>query len=202
MVDCRLIFLREDDMSEYWIQDADLVFADGDAGVDIRNHEMHVVAHYWQILASELSVADCVESQAIGRILTEFYDDDCIDHIAARCAILDAFQDCDCPFDAYVKPFVQASEDEQRIAFYEYDLDPRLYAAEHLGWIRVVGDHLELHGLTPRKMQRAAYALSEIDDDHSRIWFVEDRKTRNHYEITLLQMESKTTPTPVSCSPV
>lgn len=181
-------------MSEYWIfQDGTHEWCDGDAGVDVPNHEMVVRLH----MAYEFNAA--VEHDDLLRRFT-IEEDRLGDPSAVRelfCDTADALQKegrlTDEQTDdvyAFLRAATGMSEQRMAVMVDSNDSDARLFAVQHLGGYRVVGRHVETWQLSKSKLRTIGYAMAELldvaDEDMWRTEIVvEDRSNGRRYSVFL-----------------
>ena len=181
------------EMMEFWIQDTELVYCDGDAGVDVPNHETVVRVHILHDIISTLESSENSQCLEIISIMESHLCDGVPDIIAMRCQLND-FLEFD--WSEVIADNVEYSEDLLRSVFsndFSGELDLRLWACENLGWIRVVGNNVESWGFNRRQMKRAAWALGEIEESYNlegRLWNWEDRRTGKRLCLNLDQIET------------
>jgi hypothetical protein len=180
-------------MMEFWIQDTELVYCDGDAGVDVPNHETVVRVHVLQDIIGELESSEDSQCLEILSIMESHLHDGVPDIIAMKCDLNDCLE-----FDwsEVIADNVDYSEELLRSVFsndFSGELDLRLWACEHLEWVRVVGNNVESWGFNRRQMKRAAWALGEIEGSYGlvgQLWNWEDRKTGKRLSLNLDQIEN------------
>jgi hypothetical protein len=174
-------------MSEYWIIGDNLEACDGD--FNSPDHEMYVILH----LLSEISDSLIGNSSLaiIGEIISEYTDDPRIDVDEVRARIMDAVgvHDSDRLY-RIISDNVEFDFDTVAMVFGARTSDPRLWACKNLGWIRVVDDYIESWGLRTGMMKRAAWALYEIDEDPSHVWYWENRRNGRILHLTTEQIEN------------
>jgi len=145
-----------DDMSEAWIDDSGSVtHCDGDMQ-DI-NHEGVVVVYMHASLRDQLQN----EFPEVSRIFEEFEGD-----IIAINEYINNWGD-DRGTDNAFEMIASALEDESELHIaLDLNYDFRLYALQHLGWIRAVDDTFEVWKLSERALRHIGdYMFDEFGDD-------------------------------------
>lgn len=172
-------------MSEYWIKDGDLENADVDQ--DAPGHEMHVFTYLLGDISESLLSSGAKEAMEIGDTILNYIVDDVVDVIALRSDLANRF---DFDMYEYISGLTNYDRDTVVMAFGGGNTDPRLWACQNLGWIRVVGNNVESWGMRPGTLKRAAWALYEIDDDPQHVWDWEDRRSGKTFALTTEQIEN------------
>jgi len=150
-------------MSEFWILDTgEIVSADGDIGD--YNHAAHAYARAIQFCVD--SLPDNEVGNRIRHAISQFINEP--DPTAVRVTVWDIcselIEDGLIPFEAYEDPIEYLAG----IGFdrESYDIlneeDPREWAMEKLGWIRVVNDSFTVWSLTRDELLRIGYAIPEL----------------------------------------
>jgi len=186
-------------MSEYWIDNhGHVTYCDGDAGVDVANHEMVARQHAFGLVYAALSAAnpdDPVYDEFLSvfdLIASNEYGLDCIE-LRCRLADVNPSQDLSCDdllalwtgLPELVVQFALQSEPNTE--------DVRLYAMQHWGWHRVVvkGSYpsIESWRVTRAIIKRMHFWIEECEGDREDItwtWYV--RSTDKQFEITSEEM--------------
>ncbi|GIW89675.1 MAG: hypothetical protein KatS3mg109_0107 [Pirellulaceae bacterium] len=175
---------------EFWYADGQLIFCDGDAGVDVPNHECVVISHALATLAGYLNgtklqrLADVIDShmqdceaiadhiQIYESVLAEAENmyregeltDDEVDDLEAT-----AYDLVDLPPGLWSLAFSQG-------------VDERSYAQKEWGWIRILGTNVQAWERSPSVCGDIADALYEAYGDEAKVSkftveFVSDGKT-------------------------
>ena len=156
---------------EYWIdENGSAIYCDGDAGVDVPNHEMIVKSRCISLAVHQLTESnDTLVARLLGCIehLTE---DDCIDTVAIREAILceadviaqeiddeDLYDD---PFEWMRKRCGISNRWEWQCAWGDH-IDERSHAKKYWGWIRVAHTHIEMADTKRSTIRRLKDGLYE-----------------------------------------
>lgn len=158
-------------MSEYWIDETgDVTYCDGDAGVDVPNHEAVAVAHAAHLVADQIaSKADGVGYAIIGII--DDHMEDVIDCIALRSDICNAVdewlqngditeEEADDIYGMMVDRY-GVDRDLLSIITRNDRNDPRAYAVEKWDWIRVINDNFDVRTLDDEHLGRIRDFIDE-----------------------------------------
>lgn len=191
-------------MSEYWIDEGgNVTYCDGDAGVDVANHEGVARQHAASKVADALQSLDASDPLA-GTIMRVFEDhldhDGVLDCISLRCALvdLDAFAGDETVTEAITR-LTGLPELEVRFALQTepHDEDVRLYAMRVWGWHRVVCKG-SFHTIESWRVSRSAikrlyFPIGEIEDECDAVsptwtWYV--RGNERQFEIANADMEA------------
>lgn len=195
-------------MSEYWIDNyGHVTYCDGDAGVDVANHEMVARQHAFGLVHAALEAANrnkgdypSLEDDPVyvdflsvfDSIASNEYGLDCTD---LRCKLCDVNPSQDLSsvdliviwtgLPELVVQFALQSEPNTE--------DVRLYAMQHWGWHRVVvkGSYpsIESWRVTRQLIKRMHFWIEECEDGREGItwtWYV--RSTGKQFEITSEEM--------------
>lgn len=140
---------------EYWITDTDIIFCDGDSGVDVPNHAMVVVHHCAEILMDALIQEGSQLASAVAATMAKVIaDDSVIDCVALRCAINDEMDSwCEnglCASDCDIFDIIADLTGLGRVivstAMGHHD-DPRELGLDW-GWVRVIQNEFCVAKLT------------------------------------------------------
>lgn len=181
---------------EYWIQNGNVDFADGDIGD--RNHAMiareHVCHQYSDDiinLANELGIStnfsnhyDSIDIEELERMLSAIEEK--LEKKGMNKKAIDQYimQNIGCNREAY--EILRGGGDE------------RLYAMKYEGWIAVRGMNIELYGYDERKRQQLVHGLGEILDSEGidesippeeLDFSIDDHKTNRSHSVTLAELE-------------
>jgi hypothetical protein len=181
---------------EYWIQDGQVDFADGDIGD--RNHEMIARDHIFNQYSDEIiSLADDLEistnfsnhygeidTEELSRIISEIEEK--LEEQGMDSKAIDPYimEHLGCNRDAYL--ILRGGGDE------------RMYAMKYEGWIAVRGMNVELYGYDETRRQQLVHGLSEILDQEGidesippdQLEFsIDDHKTNRSHSMTLAELE-------------
>ncbi len=190
---------RETITGEYWIIDGDVTYCDGDAGVDVPNHEAVVIAHIFSLITDAL---EAVGEHSIADIFHRHITDEAvIDLIAFR-------EDLNNSLDWWVREGIVTDEAAQdidsyiaaRVAGAGIDRDmynaamksgnmssdrdhARDYGITGLKWIKVAGNNITLWDLdhtTVKNLERGLDRICEVEgvDFDRSVWDIEV-KARN-----------------------
>ncbi len=181
--------LTESVVGEFWIIDGEAIGADGDAGM--ANHEMVVIQHVFSELIDDLSHTRLAP---IADTMNGLDDGDGVDTIAFRCLVNDAIDDWismgvitpEEGDDIYetMRREIGWPLNKLRVAMGQAD-DARVYGYENLGWIRVVNNNIQIHGLNRSKLNDMANGLYDCfgDDWVHDTYYLEDMQTGKTYSV-------------------
>lgn len=191
---------------EYWITaEGDAIFADGDAGVDVPNHEAVVIQYSLQEVMDNMESSDDPIIQTFVSEMSMYSEDEIIDRIAIREALNNSIDSIiqehpeleDSLYnkgpESYIVEKTGLDEELVEIAF-GGGKDERAYAMEKWGWIRLAGNALELWKVTPSSMGAMARGLWEAHDEDAMrteydIWEATSNKWYN--DVHFLTIDSK-----------
>jgi hypothetical protein len=164
---------------EYWLTDSGVIYADGDAGFDVPNHEMVVVAYAMGEVVDVLEQSE--KFYEVAHIMSSHMEEGVVDVIGARTDLLnwadmankEGILTNDEVDDIEATIIKQAGIDPKllSVAFGSVD-DAREYGLFNLGWARVAGNSVQVVGLTRSKLIALARGLAEAFDDE-----ISDRTT-------------------------
>lgn len=156
---------------EYWITPDQIIYCDGDAGHEVPDHNMAVVAY-------AVSEIDRIVSETPAlQFMNGFWDFD-EDSYPDRIAIVDnLLQSCDEWFsngtidrgvyDDIYQFMVDNGVDRRLIDVVGGSVDFKLLAIREWGWIRLDSSrHIELWSLNKTTCERLYDGLVEIEEDH------------------------------------
>jgi hypothetical protein len=180
---------------EYWVVEGEVDFADGDIGD--RNHEMIATDHIFnayadaisdlaqelEIDAKEINRYGEVDTEALTLVLGEIHEKLSETMIPAQ-------------VDQYIMQNIQCDRDVYLILFGHGDA--REYVINHLSWIAIRSNNVELYGYDNNRQKEIAEAVHEIlyeesgdeVEDPSRVDLtIEDWKTGKTWYATLEDLE-------------
>lgn len=185
------IFEAHELSGEYWLTGNDVIFADGDAGVDVPNHEMVIVAHAMNEVIGILEQNPKFAMAA--HIMEQWVEDGIVDVTAAREDLLIWADSAnkegiltDDEVDDIEDTIVQQTEVDRQllsVAFGSFD-DAREYGLHNLGWTRVAGNNIQTVGLTRNKLVSIANGLSiafDTDISDETLFDIEEYKSHKVY---------------------
>lgn len=155
---------------EYWIDnDGNEIFCDGDSGVDVPNHSMVVVSHCAHLLIDALVNEGSEFSYQVASVIEGIIYEDVIDCVMLRCTISDSVdewvemglltEDRACNVYEHIRNITGIDDEIVIIAVGKHD-DPREYGIK-IGWIRVVGNNINVQKLTCGVADRIQDFVSE-----------------------------------------
>ncbi len=202
---------------EYWVQNGQVDFADGDIGD--RNHEMlateHVVHQYSseiESLCDEYDLAhddfdgmDGIDTEAVSKALWKVYEllttgrdpDDEDEQKPPRKKMSPA------KADKTILAELKCNADAYQILLGRGD--SRLYVMKYDGWIAIRSHSVDVYGYTDQRRQEIASAISDViyeelghtDDEYDPEEVgidIHDLKTNKHYSVTLAEMLTPNAP--------
>jgi hypothetical protein len=159
--------------NEYWFHDNQTEFADGDIGD--KNHEMiaedYILSQFIPYAPEHLYECGLSEDA-----LNEYapYDEDFLNYLIQKYnyekedAIDNAYG------GNYIRWLITGNDDAESPIIkelFEALKDPRKYAVEKLGWIRVHGKNIETNNLDQNHLDEIVYGLNEVFDDPINLTF-------------------------------
>jgi len=167
-------------LGEYWFTEHNSIYADGDIGD--KNHEAIVIEHVASEMIAEL--ADTKFGALADQLAYIEEMDGLCDSIMVREEIINWFDRNHPEVEDYSKELEKELDwatEKLNVALGSVE-DARDYGVNVLGWIRVLGNNVQLYGLTKKKLRQ----ISRGFDDSGEEWLqenyhIEDRKNGKFY---------------------
>lgn len=167
---------------EYWItKQGDVIYCDGDAGIDVPNHEMIVKAECLEIAIASLEMANDWRINHLIDAIRPLVEEGCIDTPMLRQAIFvtaDSLNREGALSDDEVDDFLEwmrkragISEGWEWKCAWTDSIDERKHAIDNWKWIRVAHRSVQLPNLRPATLRRLEEGLEEAFDDVERLRF-------------------------------
>lgn len=181
--------LREMNLrGEWWFQDGQAVFADGDSGD--MNHEAYVVDSLKRDILDSLGVDTGGDVYA-----PNFYEvsDEIFENIKDELTPEQQqrwMEGSNADIEEILKEYFQAQNDAENLEKFSYmnspTLDPREYALKHWGWQRVKGNVIQTQTMTERDIRNITDGLweaygNELEEDPNTTFEIEVMATRSYY---------------------
>lgn len=156
-------------MSEFWLTPDGAIYCDGDAGVDVPNHEavvrqrclcealgameqsdneaVQAISHKLSLLAED----DIIDGPMVSETLNNFIDDLNRDGVLSNEEVDDIY--------SFIREHVDVEEWILDVAFGTDSYDVRAYAIDRWGWHRVVDRIIQTNSVTPSSLKDIADGL-------------------------------------------
>ena len=171
---------------EYWItDDNDLIYCDGDGGIDVPNHSMVAQSYALQKVISTIEenkdrhaklafyILKTMESsiEHYGEYDTTGIRSDIlmvVDHLLTEKIILEKHAD---DIFTYMSRTFKVPRHLLDVAFDHSDIDGRQYAVKHWNWIRVIENNFDIHKITKTNCEKMFdFAIEHSNFSH---WNIE-----------------------------
>lgn len=190
---------------EFWIDDTGYVtYCDGDAGIDVPNHEAVVRRHAAGLLQSGLEALpgdDPLTRDVLGVLTANLDAEGILDCVALRCGLSDLDS---LPYDETTSEVLArltgVPELVVQLALQSEpnDVDPRDYAMEHWGWHRVVSrgrfHTIESWRVTRQLIKKMYMWIGDVEEQTETTptwtWYVRGSGKVREFELTSADMET------------